>query len=118
MLYNLLSNAVKFTPEGGEVRIAAQRVGRAAVPDGRYEHYLALAVSDSGIGISAADQARLFQPFTQIDSTLARRYEGTGLGLAMVKRLAELHGGAVALQSAPQQGSTFTVWLPWRTEPE
>ena len=114
ILYNLLSNAVKFTPEGGEVRIAARRVGRQALPDGGFEHYLELAVSDSGIGISAEDQARLFRPFTQIDSTLARRYEGTGLGLAMVKQLTELHGGAVALLSTPKKGSTFTVWLPWR----
>ncbi|GEM_PF-2419554 len=116
ILFNLLSNAVKFTPEGGDVRVAARRIGREAVADGRFDHYLELAVSDTGIGISAADQARLFQPFTQIDSTLARRFEGTGLGLAMVKRLAELHGGRIALQSAPGQGSTFTVWLPWRTE--
>jgi CheY-like chemotaxis protein/nitrogen-specific signal transduction histidine kinase len=114
ILYNLLSNAVKFTPEGGEVRVAARRVGREAVPGGSFADYLELGVSDTGIGISAEDQARLFQPFTQIDSTLARRYEGTGLGLAMVKRLAELHGGAVAIQSAPKTGSTFTVWLPWR----
>ncbi|MDO8786497.1 MAG: response regulator [Sulfuritalea sp.] len=114
ILYNLLSNAVKFTPEGGEVRVAARRVGRQVLPDGGFEHYLELAVSDSGIGISAEDQARLFRPFTQIDSTLARRYEGTGLGLAMVKQLTELHGGAVALLSTPKNGSTFTVWLPWR----
>jgi CheY-like chemotaxis protein len=116
ILYNLLSNAVKFTPEGGEVRVTAQRVGQASVPYGNHEHYLELAVSDTGIGIGTDDQARLFQPFTQIDSTLARRYAGTGLGLAMVKRLAELHGGAVALQSIPGKGSTFTVWLPWRTD--
>jgi PAS domain S-box-containing protein len=115
ILYNLLSNAVKFTPEGGEVRVLARRVGPEAVPGGHFEHYLELAVSDTGIGISNADQLLLFQPFIQIDSTLARRYEGTGLGLAMVKRLAELHGGAVALHSRPEHGSTFTVWLPWRT---
>ena len=114
ILYNLLSNAVKFTPEGGEVRIAARRVGREVLPDGGFEHYLELVVTDSGIGISAEDQARLFQPFTQIDSTLSRRYEGTGLGLAMVKQLAELQGGAVAMKSMPGLGSTFTVWLPWR----
>jgi signal transduction histidine kinase len=118
ILFNLLSNAVKFTPEGGEVHVAARRVGREAVPDLRFEHYLELAVSDTGIGISAEDQQRLFQPFTQIDSKLARRYEGTGLGLAMVKRLAELHGGTVALHSEAGKGSTFTVWLPWHTGEE
>jgi CheY-like chemotaxis protein/nitrogen-specific signal transduction histidine kinase len=116
ILYNLLSNAVKFTPEGGEVRVTTRQVGREAVPDGHYDRYLELAVSDTGIGISAEDQTRLFKAFTQIDSTLARRYNGTGLGLAMVKRLAELHGGAVALRSTPEIGSTFTVWLPWRTD--
>jgi len=116
VLYNLLSNAVKFTPEGGEVRLAARRVGREAVPGGRFAQYLEVAVSDTGIGISAADQERLFKPFTQIDSTMSRRYEGTGLGLVMVKRLAELHGGSVGLRSVPGQGSTFTVWLPWYTE--
>ena len=122
ILYNLLSNAVKFTPNGGEVHVAARRVGREAVAvsvaGGAFEHYLELTVRDTGIGISAADQARLFQPFTQIDSSLARRHQGTGLGLAMVKRLAELHGGAVALHSEPDEGSTFTVWLPWRSEGE
>ena len=114
ILYNLLSNAVKFTPDGGEVHVVVRRVERQPLPDGPFESYLELVVRDSGIGISAEDQARLFQPFTQIDSTLARRYEGTGLGLAMVKQLAELHGGAVALESSPGRGSTFTVWLPWR----
>lgn len=73
-------------------------------------------MTDTGIGISEENQLKLFQPFTQIDSKLARRYEGTGLGLVMVKRLSELHGGAVAMQSVPEQGSTFTVWLPWRIE--
>ena len=114
ILYNLLSNAVKFTPEGGQVSVVARRVGRHVLPGGGFEHYLEIAVTDTGIGISIEDQARLFQPFTQIDSTLARRYQGTGLGLAMVKQLAELHGGAVALLSTPNKGSTFTVWLPWR----
>jgi signal transduction histidine kinase len=116
ILYNLLSNAVKFTPEGGEVHIVARRVGREALPEGHFEHYLEFAVADTGIGISAADQTQLFQPFTQLDSTLGRRYEGTGLGLVMVKRLTELHGGEVAMQSTPKKGSTFTVRLPWRRE--
>ena len=75
-------------------------------------------MADSGIGISAEDQARLFQPFSQLHSGLARRHDGTGLGLALLKRLAELHGGDVALQSEPGKGSTFTVWLPWNTDVE
>ena len=118
ILYNLLSNAVKFTPEGGEVRVEARRVTRKASPDGRAGPCLELMVKDSGIGVSPEDQARLFEPFTQIDSTLARRYQGTGLGLAMVKRLAVLHRGSVELRSVPGEGSTFTVWLPWRTQGE
>jgi signal transduction histidine kinase/DNA-binding response OmpR family regulator/CHASE3 domain sensor protein len=118
ILYNLLSNAVKFTPQGGTVGLSARRVGPEAVAQGTHAQYLEIAVSDTGIGILPADQARLFQPFTQIDSTLARRFQGTGLGLAMVKRLTELHGGQVSLHSAPGSGSTFTVWLPWRTQAE
>ena len=112
ILYNLISNAVKFTPEGGEVRIVVCCV----VLDGNFDNYLKLVVSDTGIGISEADQQQLFKPFSQIDGTLARRYEGTGLGLAMVKRLVELHGGVVTLQSAPNKGSTFTVLLPWNSD--
>ncbi len=118
IIYNLLSNAVKFTPEGGRIAVSAQRapaqdVPEAAAPEGTLE-FLEIAVADTGIGISAADQEKLFSAFTQIDSSLARRYEGTGLGLALVKRLTELHGGAVGLVSAPGQGSTFRVWLPYR----
>ncbi|BAL22392.1 response regulator [Azoarcus sp. KH32C] len=115
ILYNLISNAVKFTPESGEVYVAARKVRRDAAKDGRFDEYLEITVRDTGIGISAENQARLFQPFTQIDSALSRRYEGTGLGLVMVRRLAELHGGSVALVSEPGKGSTFTVRLPWRT---
>lgn len=116
ILYNLLSNAVKFTPEGGMVHVTARCVGGDALPDGDFEHCLEISVRDTGIGISVEDQKRLFTPFTQIDSTLARRYEGTGLGLSMVKRLTELHGGAVSLQSTPEAGSTFTIWLPWHVK--
>ena len=114
ILYNLLSNEVKFTADGGTLTLRARRVDSAAVPHGCYPHYLELSVSDTGIGISDADQAHLFHPFSQIDSSLARRYQGTGLGLVMVKRLADIHGGKVALHSVQGEGSTFTVWLPWR----
>jgi signal transduction histidine kinase/DNA-binding response OmpR family regulator/PAS domain-containing protein len=114
ILYNLLSNAVKFTTDGGKLTLRARRVDSDAVPHGCYPHYLELTVSDTGIGISEADQAQLFRPFSQIDSSLARRYQGTGLGLVMVQRLADIHGGKVALHSVQGQGSTFTVWLPWR----
>jgi PAS domain S-box-containing protein len=114
ILYNLLSNAVKFTADGGTLTLRARRVDRVAVPGGSYAHYLELSVSDTGIGISAADQELLFRPFSQIDSSLSRRYQGTGLGLVMVKRLADIHGGKVAMHSVQGEGSTFTVWLPWR----
>jgi len=75
-------------------------------------------VWDTGIGVAAEDQPRLFQHFVQLDSRLARDYEGTGLGLALVKRLAQLHGGSVEVESAPGRGSRFTVILPWRTGSE
>ena len=122
--YNLVSNAVKFTPAGGKVRVAARRVLRAqaALPGGRpgrmgklpqdKDQFIEIAVADTGIGIAEADLERLFQPFVQIDSALSRRHEGTGLGLAMVLRLAELHGGTAGVSSVPGSGSTFLVWLP------
>jgi len=119
MIYNLLSNAVKFTPDGGKVTIRARR---SPVPPSQIEmtseesDFLEITVTDTGIGISKEDQERLFQPFTQVDSSLSRKYEGTGLGLVMTKKLAELHGGMVSVESMPDKGSTFTIWLPYRTE--
>ncbi|MES2038170.1 MAG: response regulator [Pseudomonadota bacterium] len=115
IIYNLLSNAVKFTPEGGRVHISARRVDGYQVTGGRFEHYLEIMVSDSGIGIPADAQSELFKPFTQIDNSLSRKHQGTGLGLAMVKRMAELHEGSVSMSSITDKGSTFTVLLPWRT---
>ena len=126
MIYNLLSNAVKFSPSGGRVVMAARVVGRDAVgvlPGGWATHGFPLAasdhaafvevtVSDGGIGISEADMSKLFHAFSQIDSSLSRQFEGTGLGLAMVKELAELHGGTVAVASAVGEGARFAVWLP------
>ncbi|KQW00377.1 response regulator [Rhizobacter sp. Root1221] len=129
IVYNLLANAVKFTPEGGHVTLSLQRATAAEVKaacNQRYARafppanidafsaYLAISVTDTGIGIARKDLERLFQPFVQIDSSLSRKYAGTGLGLMMVKRLAELHGGGMLVTSEPEQGSTFTVWLPWR----
>jgi PAS domain S-box-containing protein len=128
IVYNLLSNAVKFSAEGGAVTLRARVVPRASVGklsgpwagrtfplvESDQHEFLELSVSDTGIGISAEGLEKLFQPFSQIDSGLARKFEGTGLGLAMVKLLAELHGGAVAAESAVGKGSRFTVWLPFR----
>jgi len=129
IVYNLLSNAVKFSPSGARVTLRARRVSRATVgtlsgawpvhnfplADNEYDEFLEISVSDSGIGISENNMAKLFQAFSQIDSSLARKFEGTGLGLAMVKLLAELHGGAVAVASAEGKGARFAVWLPLRT---
>jgi len=121
--YNLLSNAVKFTPDGGTVTLRADdvpavrfegllRVGEQAVQSA--PRYLELSVIDTGIGIAPEDMGRLFRPFSQLDSGLARKYEGTGLGLVLVKQLVELHGGALAVTSTVGQGTTFKVWLPYR----
>jgi PAS domain S-box-containing protein len=129
IVYNLLSNAVKFSANRGAVALHARRVPRSAVgrlaghwplhgfplAENEYHEFLELCVSDGGIGISEPDLARLFQAFSQIDSGLARKFEGTGLGLAMVKQLAELQGGAVAVASCVGEGSVFAVWLPLRT---
>ena len=106
ILINLLSNAVKFTPEGGEL-------GLEVVGDGENK-VVRFTVWDTGIGIAPEDAERLFKPFTQLDSSLSRRYEGTGLGLSLVHRLAEMHGGGVSLESQVGVGSRFTVSLPWR----
>jgi signal transduction histidine kinase len=103
MVYNLLANAVKFTPDGGRILLQAQRT-----PSGQLE----FSVLDSGIGIAEKDIKRLFTPFEQLDSSLARKFEGTGLGLSMVKRLAELHGGTVSVSSELGKGSCFSVRLP------
>jgi CheY-like chemotaxis protein len=130
ILYNLLSNAVKFTPENGCITLTGYRRTRQEVlahSDQRPEmhtgftseakEFLEIAVTDTGIGISETDLARLFQPFVQLDSSLSRRFEGTGLGLVMVKKLADLHGGAVSVASVQDEGSTFTIWLPYREAP-
>ncbi|MFW5739743.1 MAG: sensor histidine kinase, partial [Myxococcota bacterium] len=108
MLVNLLSNAVKFTPTGGQIGLEAWSQGE--------EIYFS--VSDTGIGISPPDLRRIFEPFTQIDSSLARQHEGTGLGLALVRKLAELHGGRVDVDSEPGRGSRFTIVLPRIAPPE
>jgi len=105
ILFNLLSNAVKFTDPGGRVDVRLAHDGDGA---------LGLSVSDSGIGISPADKARLFEAFHQVDGGLSRRHEGTGLGLALTLRLVELQGGTITVDSEPGKGSTFLVRLPLR----
>ncbi len=102
VLLNLLSNAVKFTPEGGKISLAAH------LKDGMAE----ISVADTGVGIAQEDQEAIFEEFRQVGTDYARKREGTGLGLALARRLVELHGGKLWVQSVPGQGSTFTFTLP------
>ena len=104
VLVNLLNNAVKFTPPKGRITLNVQSNLSAQT--------VTLSVADTGIGIAPADREKLFQPFVQLDSRLSRAYEGTGLGLALVKRIVELHHGTITLESEPGHGSTFCVCLP------
>ncbi|MBB5641661.1 PAS domain-containing hybrid sensor histidine kinase/response regulator [Cryobacterium roopkundense] len=126
IVYNLLSNAVKFSSPGARVTLRARRVSRTVVgtlsggwpvhsfplAKSDFNHFLEISVEDTGIGISEVNMGKLFQAFSQIDSGLARKFEGTGLGLAMVKQLAELYGGTVAVSSAEGEGARFAVWVP------
>jgi PAS domain S-box-containing protein len=111
VLINLLNNAVKFTPPGGRVKLSVS-VAAADVCDITTGACLCFSVSDTGIGISDADRAKLFQPFVQIDSSLNRKYSGSGLGLVLVKQIVELHGGTVTIASEVNKGSCFSVLLP------
>ena len=103
ILLNLLSNAIKFTPPGQSVVMSAW-----VRPDGSF----ALQVADTGIGMRQEDVAKALEPFQQVDASLARRYEGTGLGLSLTKSMAELHGGSLAIDSTPAMGTTVTILLP------
>lgn len=109
ILVNLLSNAIKFTPEGGQIGLEVR-----GDSDQTAVHFT---VWDTGIGIAADEMDRLFQPFVQLDSGLDRQHQGTGLGLSLVRRLADMHGGSISLESKVGRGSRFTVSLPWRTPP-
>lgn len=121
MIINLLSNAIKFTPEKGRVRLSVMLAyGSQLLDDFRPDAstvnistpYLCIAVEDTGIGIPPEKRQLLFRPFQQIDASLTRQHEGTGLGLALTKRLAEMHGGTVSLKADTPVGSTFRIWLP------
>lgn len=103
----LLSNAVKFTPAGGRVEVSA-RLG-----DGSVE----ITVADTGIGIAPADQARIFEPFVQVETAPGRRQEGSGLGLALASRLVDLQGGRIWIDSAPGGGSRFHFTVPLEPAP-
>lgn len=120
ILYNLLSNAIKFTPEKGTVTIRTREVpsgvvfegGPGAKPFATVAPSLVLEVADTGIGIRPEEQERIFQEFEQTEQTRARGYEGTGLGLALTRRLVQLHGGQIWVKSAPDQGTEFTIVMP------
>ncbi|KAF5421617.1 MAG: Signal transduction histidine kinase/Ligand-binding sensor domain-containing protein [Candidatus Methanomarinus sp.] len=106
ILFNLMSNAIKFSPNGGSVTIDAKCIN----------DMVQIAITDTGIGISKEDQKKLFQPFVQVDASTSRQFEGTGLGLALVKRFVGLHGGKVWIESEPGKGSTFTFTIPIQPE--
>jgi len=121
ILLNLLANASKFTPEEGEITLrVVMTEAPLPVPAGRAgdkpklvtRKAVWVAVTDTGIGISPEDQARLFEPFSQVDSSASRRNQGTGLGLALCKQFVEMHGGTIGVESLPGKGSTFWFLLP------
>ncbi|MCY7334935.1 MAG: GAF domain-containing protein [Chamaesiphon sp.] len=134
VLINLLSNAVKFTPEGGTITLDIRVIreqgiplvvkndppsGSSATPLERHHSshqppcQIAFSITDTGIGIAPENMSKLFESFVQIDSSLSRQYAGTGLGLALVKRIVEMHGGTVSVQSELERGSCFRVLLPF-----
>jgi GAF domain-containing protein/anti-sigma regulatory factor (Ser/Thr protein kinase) len=106
ILLNLLSNAVKFTPEGGQISINARQLNES----------VQISVSDTGIGISPEDQARIFEEFRQVGGDHAHKSEGTGLGLTLAKKFVELHGGTIWVESEVGKGSTFTFTLPQKPQ--
>lgn len=110
ILYNLLSNAVKFSSPNGMVRVSASAIAAASSPLG--VDSVKIAVADKGIGIDPANHDLIFQEFQQIDSALSRQIEGTGLGLALVRKLVQMHGGVIRVDSALGSGATFTIILP------
>ena len=110
ILVNLLNNAVKFTPEKGSIILDVQADASAGV--------MRFSITDTGIGIAPENQKKLFKPFIQVDSSLSRQYEGTGLGLSLVKKLVEMQGGSVDLKSEIGNGSCFTFTLPWQPTAE
>jgi PAS domain S-box-containing protein len=117
IMYNLLSNAIKFTPEGGSVQVIARPTSNssgngAGVGVGRG---IEVSVADTGIGIKPDDYERVFEEFVQLDHPYARRQAGTGLGLALTRKLVELHGGRIGVESCLDKGTTFTFTLPLAT---
>jgi signal transduction histidine kinase len=120
VVYNLLSNAVKFTPAGGEVRLGAAIQDAAQLRDWPtsvegHEKWLCVWVADTGIGLEPQDLNRVFNPFEQVESSLSRKFQGTGLGLTLTRKMVELHAGAIWAESAgASKGSTFKFAIPFR----
>ena len=116
VIYNLLSNAVKFTPEGGQIEVgSAIRNGNGGSDSSADGKNLAVWVKDTGIGIEQRDLERLFAPFEQVESSISRKFQGTGLGLALTKKMVELHGGCIQARSeGKDKGSIFEFTLPIR----
>jgi signal transduction histidine kinase len=118
VLINLLNNAVKFTPTGGQVTLSIHLEANGdilpvdAPPPVDIPYQICFSVRDSGIGIAPEQIGLLFQSFVQLDSSLNRQYNGTGVGLALVKRFVELHHGTVSVQSQVGQGSCFSAYFP------
>jgi PAS domain S-box-containing protein len=113
VMYNLLSNAIKFTPDGGKVFVTAGIQNTTRADASPADQFLRVAVTDTGIGIKAKDQERVFKEFEQVDSSYGRQQQGTGLGLALTKRLIEMHGGRIWVESegVEGKGSTFTFLI-------
>ena len=118
VLYNLLSNAVKFTPAGGEVRLGAaileaEQLSGCPITTQNHAKWLSVWVADTGIGLEPQDLQRIFDPFEQVEGSVSRKHQGTGLGLALTRRMVELHGGAIWAESAgPGKGSAFRLAIP------
>jgi signal transduction histidine kinase/DNA-binding response OmpR family regulator len=115
IFYNLLSNAIKFTPAGGWVEVTTDIIGDFEIADGDQvvlKRYAEFCVRDTGIGVDKADHERIFQEFQQVDGSYSRQYEGTGLGLALTKKLVELHHGSIWIESEKGKGAAFYFTIP------
>ncbi len=104
IIQTLLHNAIKFTPEGGQVGIEVR--GAPTIPN------IEIIIWDTGIGLTPDDAQRLFKPFVQVDTTLSRRHEGAGLGLALAAHLTEMHNGTIMVESLPGKGARFIISIP------
>jgi len=118
IIYNLLANASKFTPDGGTIRLAAYQasvneISSLEIKNTQRRDFIKISVQDSGIGLKPDDLQRIFDPFEQVDGSISRKYQGTGLGLALAQMMVELHGGRIWAESdGLGQGSKFSIVLP------